>query len=343
MPAEPLTRDQIEDLLSSTRAPKPEAVAPSKFMITAEEEDMVREYATIVATSGGTVLSGALGDEVKVYLGEIQETDPGAIPRQIPGKVVAFKFRYKGLVHGEILLNMGYAEALQLARLLSGGGQVNAIEEVEDKGLGDAIEKIITHANLAFSTRLGGNLNAELSGTAISPDDLGKLLPQSNEPQILVTYGIESDLLKGGLTQVLPRNLVHGFLEAAGRPEGAAEAVEERRYAPSVGAPEVLEQPATFQPLVSEGRKAQAPNLELILDIPLEVKVELGRTARKIRDVLELGPGSVVELEKLANEPVDILVNDKLFAKGEVVVIDENFGVRVTDILTIEERIEALK
>jgi flagellar motor switch protein FliN len=58
---------------------------------------------------------------------------------------------------------------------------------------------------------------------------------------------------------------------------------------------------------------------------------------------LELGPGSVVELDRLAGEPVDILVNDKLFAKGEVVVIDENFGVRITDILTIEERIEALK
>ncbi len=71
--------------------------------------------------------------------------------------------------------------------------------------------------------------------------------------------------------------------------------------------------------------------------------MELGRTHRKIREVLELGPGSVVELDKLAGEPVDVLVNGKLFAKGEVVVIDENFGVRITDILTIEERIEALK
>jgi flagellar motor switch protein FliN/FliY len=92
-----------------------------------------------------------------------------------------------------------------------------------------------------------------------------------------------------------------------------------------------------------EGPSAKITNLELILDIPLEVKVELGRTTRKIREVLELGPGSVVELDKLAGEPVDILVNEKLFAKGEVVVIDENFGVRITDILTIEERIEALK
>mgnify|MGYP002683306600 CR=1 FL=1 len=74
-----------------------------------------------------------------------------------------------------------------------------------------------------------------------------------------------------------------------------------------------------------------------------ELSTELDVSVSKIREVLELGPGSVVELDKLAGEPVDILVNEKLFAKGEVVVIDENFGVRITDILTIEERIEALK
>jgi flagellar motor switch protein FliN/FliY len=70
--------------------------------------------------------------------------------------------------------------------------------------------------------------------------------------------------------------------------------------------------------------------------------VELGRSNLKIRDVLKLGAGSVVELDKLAGEPVDLLVNDIIFAKGEVVVIDENFGVRITDILSLDERIKTL-
>ena len=74
----------------------------------------------------------------------------------------------------------------------------------------------------------------------------------------------------------------------------------------------------------------------------LEVRVELGRTNMKIRDVLNLGSGSVVELDKLAGEPVDLLVNDVIFAKGEVVVIDENFGVRITDILSLDDRIKSL-
>ncbi|TLS36641.1 flagellar motor switch phosphatase FliY [Pseudalkalibacillus caeni] len=87
----------------------------------------------------------------------------------------------------------------------------------------------------------------------------------------------------------------------------------------------------------------EARNLNMLLDIPLQVTVELGRTKKLVKDILNLSPGSVVELDKLAGEPVDILINNKLIAKGEVVVIDENFGVRVTDILSTAERLSKLK
>lgn len=84
-------------------------------------------------------------------------------------------------------------------------------------------------------------------------------------------------------------------------------------------------------------------NLNLLLDIPLRVTVELGRTQKVIKDILDLSQGSIIELDKLAGEPVDILVNNKLIAKGEVVVIDENFGVRVTDIINQWDRIQKLQ
>ena len=84
-------------------------------------------------------------------------------------------------------------------------------------------------------------------------------------------------------------------------------------------------------------------NLNLLLDIPLQVTVELGRQNKTVHEILDLSPGSVVELDKLAGEPVDILINQKLIAKGEVVVIEENFGVRVTDILSQEARLKQLK
>jgi len=83
-------------------------------------------------------------------------------------------------------------------------------------------------------------------------------------------------------------------------------------------------------------------NLNILLDVSLPLAIELGRTTMAIENILNLGPGSVVELDKLAGEPVDILVNDKLLAKGEVVVIDENFGVRITSMISPAERIRSL-
>ncbi len=83
-------------------------------------------------------------------------------------------------------------------------------------------------------------------------------------------------------------------------------------------------------------------NLDLILDIPLRVTVELGRTKMVVSDLLNLGQGSVIELSKLAGEPMEILVNDKLVARGEAVVVNEKFGVRLTDIISPTERVEQL-
>lgn len=102
-------------------------------------------------------------------------------------------------------------------------------------------------------------------------------------------------------------------------------------------------QPAQFTPLSTEPVAVNDANIGLILDVPLQVTVELGRTKKRIRDILELSTGSIVELDKLAGEPVDILVNGKLLAKGEVVVIDENFGVRITDIVSPLERTKNLQ
>ena len=89
--------------------------------------------------------------------------------------------------------------------------------------------------------------------------------------------------------------------------------------------------------------KLKIQNLDFILDIPLNVSVELGRTQVVIKDLLQLGQGSVLELDKLAGEPLEVIVNGKLVARGEVVVVNEKFGIRLTDIISPLERIETLK
>lgn len=102
--------------------------------------------------------------------------------------------------------------------------------------------------------------------------------------------------------------------------------------------------PAQFAPLGAAPMYAgEEQNLNLLLDIPLQVTVELGRTKKLIREILDLSAGSIIQLDKLAGEHVDILVNNKLIAKGEVVVIDENFGVRVTDIISQFDRVQKLQ
>ena len=86
----------------------------------------------------------------------------------------------------------------------------------------------------------------------------------------------------------------------------------------------------------------ETKNLDLILDIPLTVTVELGRSKMLINDLLQLGQGSVIELTKLVGEPLEVLVNDKLVARGEVVVVNDKFGVRLTDIVSPMERVQSL-
>jgi len=98
-------------------------------------------------------------------------------------------------------------------------------------------------------------------------------------------------------------------------------------------------QPAQFQAFDDGRISIEKKNISLIMDVPLQVTVELGRTNKLIKDILEFGPGSIIELDKLAGEPVDILVNGKSIAKGEVVVIDESFGVRITDIIHPSKRL----
>ena len=101
-------------------------------------------------------------------------------------------------------------------------------------------------------------------------------------------------------------------------------------------------QPANLEELSPAKGSGVHPELEFILDIPLEISVEIGRTKMLIRDLLKLNQGSIIELEKFAGEPVEVYVNGKLMAKGEVVVVNDRFGVRITEIISAQERIKRL-
>lgn len=101
--------------------------------------------------------------------------------------------------------------------------------------------------------------------------------------------------------------------------------------------------PANFTPLKAANTGGGINNLDFILDISLQVSVHVGGTRMLIKDLLQLGQGSIIELNKMAGEPMDVLINDKLIARGEVVVVNDKFGIRLTDVLSLSDRVEQLK
>jgi len=117
-----------------------------------------------------------------------------------------------------------------------------------------------------------------------------------------------------------------------------AAALAEQEEADQVGV-----EPAELDDFADEGAKGHEENLDVILDIPVTISMEIGRTKISIRNLLQLNQGSVVELDRLAGEPMDVLVNGTLIAHGEVVVVNEKFGIRLTDVISAQERIKKLK
>jgi flagellar motor switch protein FliN/FliY len=155
------------------------------------------------------------------------------------------------------------------------------------------------------------------TGAALSQDDIDRLMGGAEEPKGTV----DQDKLAEEWAQSLEGG--QSVDEAGQQDKGAKK--------------------ASFAEL-DETRTASGPSkdLDFILDIPLEVTVEMGRTKMLINDLLQVGQGSVIELNRLAGEPLDILINGKLIARGEVVVVSEKFGIRITDIVSPLERVKRL-
>lgn len=119
-----------------------------------------------------------------------------------------------------------------------------------------------------------------------------------------------------------------------------AEAMEEQAAAEST---QQKANPAPVAQLDDDGKPRKDVDLDMVMDIPVTISMEIGRTRISIRNLLQLSQGSVVELDRLAGEPMDVLVNDTLIAHGEVVVVNDKFGIRLTDVISASERIKKLR
>ena len=179
------------------------------------------------------------------------------------------------------------------------------------------------------STLLGGGAEEEVAAAAVA-----EMAPPPVEQQPIMQQPTQQMYQQSGMQQP-------AYDTQYGQPMPQQQQQQQQmRMQP----PQVNVQQAQFASFESPSlNQAESNNLNMLLDIPLQVTVELGRTKRSVKEILEMSGGSIIELDKLAGEPVDILVNNRHIAKGEVVVIDENFGVRITDILSQVDRLNNLR
>lgn len=186
--------------------------------------------------------------------------------------------------------------------------------------------------------------SSEDSGAEASADDAGELSQDEIDAAFNAVNGAPSEEKSSSDDRSI--ELSQDELEAAlngktSPPEPQPEP-DDAGLQPSANDNINIVKPKKFENFGGIEKSGEEQNIDILLDVTLPVAIELGRTSMPIHDILNLGPGSVVELNRLAGEPVDLLVNDKLIARGEVVVVDENFGVRITSMVSPEERLKGL-
>ncbi|MCY6370428.1 flagellar motor switch phosphatase FliY [Clostridium ganghwense] len=256
-----------------------------------------------------------------------------------------------------------------------------SLSEIEESAVAEAMNQMIGSAATSMATMFAREVNISPPTAKIWEDITAPLAEGITDEEDIIQVSFRltiGDLVDSNIMQVLPINTAKKIVsimmgqeneqpenktkepqvqqevpkQYVQQPQVQPKPAETYAYEQPVAAPvppvvppqpPVNVQQASFQPLQEIAVNETPKNIDLILDVPLEISVVLGRTKKSIKDVLNLGTGSLIELDKLAEEPVEILVNGKKVAYGEVVVVDENFGVRIVNIVSSEERVRSLK
>ncbi|MEI4788918.1 flagellar motor switch phosphatase FliY [Bacillus sp. FJAT-53060] len=366
-----LSQDEIDALLKggSNDDIEPDTV------LSAMEQDAIGEIGNISFGSSATALSTLLNQKVEITTPTVSVIQKSKLNEEFPHPYVAIEVNYTEGFSASNLLVIQQTDAAVIADLMMGGDGTNAdpsLSEIHLSAVQEAMNQMMGSAATSMSTVFNKKVDIsppsvelldfkEGEGTERIPAEkmlvkvsfrlkIGELI-DSNIMQ-LYTITFAKDLI-AELTDPTPEEeLVQETPQSASEPQQAApltqsapaqQAAPPKRQAKPNPAEPVNVTPVEFEAFNEpQHTTSQLGNLEMLMDIPLSITVELGRTQRSVKEVLELSAGSIIELDKLAGEPVDILVNKRIVAKGEVVVIDENFGVRVTDILSQSERLSNL-
>ncbi|CAN2252286.1 flagellar motor switching and energizing phosphatase [Bacillus subtilis] len=372
-----LSQDEIDALLNGTGSTPDEPEVPEVLDLSEMERDAIGEIGNISFGSSATALSTLLNQKVDITTPSVTVIPKSKISDAFPEPYVAIEVNYTEGFSGSNLLVVEQNDAAIIADLMIGGdgkGADPSLGEIHLSAVQEAMNQMMGSAATSMSTVFSKKIDispprvelldvTEEKGTDRIPDD---------EMLVKVSFNLKvGELIDSSIMQLYPLTFAKDLISSlmnTGNAEGETTPQPDVTYEQPKEpvAPEPRIEPQQQQPPKRQGtpkktapvqvspvefsvfdpnEASQAPinNLDMLLDIPLSITVELGRTKRSVKEILELSAGSIIELDKLAGEPVDILVNQRIVAKGEVVVIEENFGVRVTDILSQAERINNLK
>lgn len=346
--------------------------------VTDMEKDAIGEIANISMGTAATTLSTLLGKKVDITTPQVNIIHKDELNTEHPVPFVAVDVQYKLGLNGNSLLVIKQEDAAVIVDLMMGGtgeAQFQELNELHLSAIGEAMNQMMGSAATSLSTILNEKIDISppnINLINLAEEKLDDKVDAISDYLVKVSFRmVIGALVDSEMMQLIPINtatsMVNKLMGEMGQSESESETaatappipepIANNNYHDAVAnqnpnyhqqrethpSKTVTVKPAQFAPLSSHQQTSDPSNIDLLLDIPLQLSVELGKTKKTIKEILELASGSVIELDKLAGEPVDILVNGKLIAKGEVVVIDENFGVRVTDIVSPIERVNNLK
>ena len=318
------------------------------------DKQLFNEAAKMIAENQAFSLSSISTKSVSITNITTTVGDVNNLHQMLSGKMIEAKVGYTGSITGNVYYFMGENEALIVASLMMGQKEA-ALNDMVAQVLKEAFSQMVGVSDSALSSRFGGSFTNSPIETSILEDAFSINIPG---PLAIVSgsLSIEGEVENAPYVFALELPLLQSLLSSASSssqaPASNAAASNTNNAAsggnPMAGlvdnqafdsGPQLGVQHAEFNSLMPASDVQGTGNIGLLMDVTMNMTVELGRATMTIRDILGLGEGSIIELQKLAGEPVDLLVNGKLIAKGEVVVIDENFGVRVTDIINPMDRL----
>ena len=339
------------------------------------ERDAIGEIANISMGTAATTLSQLVGRRVQITTPRIDLTTARQIFQEYPIPHVLINVRYKKGIDGSNILVLSREDGSVIVDLMMGGTGKNPttdLSEIQISGISEAMNQMMGSAATSMSTMFNSVIDITPPKIYVTENEDEVTLVQKNletdERLVRISFRLViEDIIDSVMLQVLPLNVARemadklmGSMKTSKEERPIIQTERPRYQAPpppaetnwhpplDISVPFQTKaqtnfiQPAQFSPLSPAGTTSLPNNLGLIFDVPLQVSVELGKATKTIREILELGPGSVIELDRLAGEPVDMIVNGKLIAKCEVVVINETFGIRITEIISPSDRIDTL-